>query len=149
MEPEDTGHRQRGRPALYKPEYAEQARKLCQLGATDLDLADFFDVSIRTIYRWQAENEDFWHARKIGKDIADEHVERTLWQRAMGYTFDSEKVFQYQGEIIRAPFREHVPPDTTAMIFWLKNRKPADWKDRQAIEADVDTTIKIVGGLPE
>lgn len=118
-----------GRPSSYKPEYATEARKLCELGATDIDLADFFEVSDRTIYRWAAEFPDFCQALKAGKDVADERVERSLYHKAVGYTFDSEKVFQHQGVIVRTKTREHVAPDTTAAIFWLKNRKSAEWRD--------------------
>lgn len=120
----------RGRPSGYKPEYAVQAEKLCRLGATDVELADFFGVSDRTIYRWANQYDDFCQALKAGKDAADERVERSLYHRATGYTFDAEKIFQFQGEVVRAPYREHVPPDTTAAIFWLKNRRKEDWKDR-------------------
>lgn len=123
-----------GRPTDYKPEYAEQAEKLCKLGATDIDLADFFEVSDRTIYRWQAKHPEFCQALKAGKQSADERVERSLYHKAVGYTFDSEKVFQFQGEIVRAATREHVPPDTTAMIFWLKNRRPEAWRDKHEVE---------------
>lgn len=122
-----------GRPSDYRDEYAEQARKLCQLGATDIELADFFGVSDRTIYRWQNKHEAFCQALKAGKDAADERVERSLYHKATGYTFESEKVFQHQGEIVRAPIREHVPPDTTAMIFWLKNRRPEAWRDKTEV----------------
>jgi len=123
-----------GRPSSYKPEYAEQARKLCSLGATDADLADFFEVSDRTIYRWASAHDEFCQALKAGKDVSDDRVERSLYHKAVGYTFDSEKVFQFQGEIVRAPTKEHVPPDTTAMIFWLKNRRKDTWRDRQEHE---------------
>lgn len=121
----------RGRPTAYKPEYVEQAQKLCQLGATDVELADFFKVSINTIANWQRHHADFLGAIKAGKDIADDRTERSLYHRANGYTYESEKVFQFQGEIVRAETREHVPPDTTACIFWLKNRRPEQWRDKQ------------------
>ncbi len=118
-----------GRPSSYRPEFAKDAEKLCALGATDIDLADFFGVSDRTIYRWAAEHTAFCQALKAGKAVADERVERSLYHKAVGYTFDSEKVFQHQGEIVRTKTREHVAPDTTAAIFWLKNRKSAEWRD--------------------
>lgn len=121
------------RPTNYKPEFAEQARKLCELGATDMELADFFKVSDRTIYRWQTQFPEFCQALKAGKDFADERVERSLYHRATGYTFDSEKVFQFQGRIVRAKTKEHAPPDTTAMIFWLKNRRPEAWRDKSEV----------------
>lgn len=122
------------RPTSYKPEFSEQAEKLCKLGATDIELADFFGISDRTIYRWQAQFPEFCRSLKAGKETSDERVERSLYHKAVGYTFDSEKVFQFQGEIVRTKTREHVPPDTTAAIFWLKNRRPVEWRDRQQHE---------------
>lgn len=119
-----------GRPPKYQAALAVQAEKLCKLGATNAELADFFEVSIRTIERWCVEHDEFSRAVKEGKEPADDRVERSLFQRAVGYSFDSEKVFQFQGEVIRAPIREHVPPDTTAAIFWLKNRRRDQWRDR-------------------
>lgn len=129
------------RPTAYKPEYAEQAKKLCLLGATDEDLADFFKVSIRTIANWKGQFDEFLQALKAGKDQADDRVERSLYQKAVGYTFDSEKVFQFQGHIVRAETREHVPPDTTAMIFWLKNRRPDAWRDKKEVEHGVSDKL--------
>jgi hypothetical protein len=119
-----------GRPPKYQAGFAAQAEKICKLGATNAELADFFEVSIRTIERWCVEHDEFSRAVKEGKEPADDRVERSLFQRAVGYSFDSEKVFQFQGEVIRAPVREHVPPDTTAAIFWLKNRRRDQWRDR-------------------
>lgn len=123
-----------GRPTSFKPSFCEQAEKLCRLGATDIDLADFFGVSDRTIYRWQSQYEEFRQALKAGKEGADDRVERSLYHKAVGYTFESEKIFQFQGKIVRAKTREHVPPDTTAAIFWLKNRRTEAWRDKQDIE---------------
>jgi len=123
-----------GRPSVYKPEFAEQAAKLCALGATDFELADFFEVDTRTVYRWKNTHEEFCQAVTCGKDRANERVERALYNRAVGYTFESEKVFQFKGEIIRAAVSEHVPPDPSAAKLWLTNRKPDDWRDKQQLE---------------
>lgn len=123
-----------GRPSKFKPEFVEQAQKLAALGATDRDIADFFKVSEATLNRWKQTVPEFCESLKVGKGPADERVEQSLYRRAVGYTFDSEKVFQFQGEIVRAKTVEHVPPDTTAAIFWLKNRKPQEWRDKQEVE---------------
>jgi hypothetical protein len=121
-----------GRPTSYKPEYATQAKKLCLLGHTDKELADFFEVDVRTIYRWKGDHDKFCHALKAGKDIADARVERSLYQKAVGYEQDAVKIFMPGGasEPVYAPYVEKMAPDTTAGIFWLKNRKPAEWRDR-------------------
>ncbi len=120
-----------GRPTAYKQEYAEQARKLCQLGATDIELADFLGVDTATIYRWRNTIPEFCEAVKVGKDACDDRVERSMYQRAVGYTFESEKVFQYQGQIVRASVREHVPPEPGSQMNWLKNRRGLMWRDKQ------------------
>lgn len=125
---------ERGRPTDYKPEYAEQSAKLCALGATDYELADFFKVDTRTIHRWKHAHEEFCHSLIAGKENADARVERSLYNRAVGYTFESEKVFQFQGVIVRAPTVEHVPPDPSAAKLWLTNRKPEEWREKQEID---------------
>lgn len=121
-----------GRPTDYKPEYATQAAKLAQLGATDQEMADFFEVDVRTIYRWKHAHDKFCQALKAGKDIADERVERSLYQRAIGYEQDEVKIFMPANapEPVYAPYRAKIAPDTTAAIFWLKNRRGADWRDK-------------------
>jgi hypothetical protein len=66
---------------------------------------------------------------------SDARVERSLYNRAVGYSFNSEKIFcNKDGEVTRVPIVEHVPPDVTAQIFWLKNRDPARWRDAWQVE---------------
>lgn len=125
-----------GRPSDYKPEYAAQAAKICALGATDQEIADFFEVDVRTIYRWKHAHEDFCQSIKSAKDAADERVERSLYQRAIGYEQDEVKIFMPSGaeNPVYAPYRAKIAPDTTAGIFWLKNRRSQDWRDKHEVE---------------
>ena len=127
---------ERGRPSAYKPAFAKQAHKLANLGATDQEIADFFEVEVRTVYRWKHDHPDFCQALKTGKEIADERVERSLFQKAIGYEQDEVKIFMPANAPapVYAPFRAKVAPDTTAAIFWLKNRRPDLWRDKQDIE---------------
>lgn len=124
-----------GRPSTYRKEFAKQAAKLCELGATDLELAEFFNVTVRTIHYWKADHPEFLHSIKGGKDQADDRVIRGLYQRAVGYSFESEKIFSNAGIVVRAATIEHVPPDVTAAIYWLNNRKSDEWRTRKAVEA--------------
>lgn len=121
-----------GRPTDYEPEYAVQAEKLCLLGATDSELADFFEVATRTIYRWQVQFPEFSQALKDGKQQANDRVRRSLYHKAIGYSHESVKIFMPSGAVepVYAPYTEHTAPDTTAAIFWLKNREPGLWRDR-------------------
>lgn len=137
-----------GRPATYVPAYADTAEKLSRLGATDMEIAEFFEVDVRTIYRWKVMYPDFCQALKAGKDAADDRVERSLYQRALGYSHPAVKLFQFEGSVVEAPYTEHYPPDTTAAIFWLKNRRRADWRDVHQVEGSGGAFggIKIVLG---
>ncbi|MFG1388823.1 hypothetical protein [Xanthobacter versatilis] len=106
-------------------------------------MAEFFGVDTRTIYRWKNSYEDFCQAVTCGKEKADERVARSLFNRAVGYSYESEKVFQFQGEIVRAPVVEHVPPDPSAAMNWLKNRRPDEWRDRQSIDMNAKLDAKV------
>ena len=108
-------------------------QKACEAGFTDQDLADLFGVSRSTINLWKLENKEFSDALKIGKEKADDQVERALYHRALGYSYDAVKVFMpaNSDKPVLVPYREHVPPDVTACIFWLKNRRPGQWRDVQ------------------
>jgi hypothetical protein len=124
-----------GRPTKYDPAFVEQARKLAALGATDREAAEFFDVNEATLHRWKHEHPEFCESLKVGKEQADARVEQSLYRRALGYTHDAVKIqVNAAGEITEVPFVERYPPDTTAAIFWLKNRKPEEWRDVKAQE---------------
>jgi len=122
-----------GRPTDYREAYAEGASKLARLGATDAEIADFYNVSVATIYRWKNVHPKFCEALKVGKVEADDRVRRALYHRAVGYEQEAVKIFMPAGkdEPVYAPYTERIAPDTTAAIFWLKNRDPENWRDRK------------------
>jgi len=109
-------------------------QKLCALGATDAQLADFFQVSVSTVALWKVEHQEFSDALRVSKDEADDKVERSLYQRAMGYEHDEVDIRVLNGEIVQTQIRKFYPPDTTAGIFWLKNRRPERWRELKALE---------------
>ena len=122
-----------GRPTKFKDEFVEQVEKLAKIGATEEQIAEFFEVTYQTVYNWKQSNEAFREAMLAGKEIADAAVERSLFQRATGYSHAEEKIFCSNGEVVRAESTKHYPPDATSCIFWLKNRKPDDWRDKREV----------------
>lgn len=114
------------------------AASLCAQGATDEEVAESIGVSVRTIYNWKAKYPQFLQALQLGKDACDDRVERSLYNRAVGYTFDSLKIMQYEGSPVIVPFKEHVPPDVGAAKLWLTNRRADQWREKveQTIKAD-------------
>lgn len=130
-----------GQPTKYKPEFAKQAKKLCELGATEQDLGEFFGVDRRSITNWKLTQAAFSDALKVGKSTADDAVERSLYNRAIGYSYPSQKIMQNAGAPVVVDYIEHAPPDTTACIFWLKNRRRDEWRDKHEIDHGATTEL--------
>ena len=125
--------RRPGRPSKRDGIDLEQVEKLARKGWTDLEMAEFFGMDVRTWYRWKGSDPAFCQALKGWKDEADAKVERSLYERAKGYSHPAVKIFLPSGaeKPVVVDYVEHYPPDTTAAIFWLKNRKPEEWRDKQ------------------
>ena len=124
-----------GRPTKYKEEYTELAYNYCLLGATDSDLASFFDVEESTINNWKINHPQFLESLKRGKQQADAQVAKSLFHRATGYSHPETKIATTDGQITDSKeFEKHYAPDPTAAIFWLKNRQPDMWRDKQQTE---------------
>ena len=143
-----------GAPTKYNENYNEKVYKLCLLGATDKDIADFFDVSESTINNWKLEYPEFLESIKNGKKIADMHLAEKLKNKAEGAIIKTQQAFKKkrvyyddngkrceEEEIEIIDLEQEQPPDTTALIFWLKNRNPEFWRDKQVIEQDSNITI--------
>lgn len=130
-----------GRPTKYKEEYADLVYKFSLLGATDEDLAKFFDVNEDTIHEWKKVHPEFSESIKKGKEQADANVADRLYQRAMGYEHKEDKMFCFDGKIISQETTKVYPPDPTAAIFWLKNRQPKKWRDKQ--EHSIDGNLSL------
>jgi hypothetical protein len=76
----------------------------------------------------------FFESLKKAKQESDQRVVNSLYHKAVGYEQDAVKIFQFQGEPVIVPYKEIIAPDTTAQIFWLKNRQPQQWRDKQEVE---------------
>jgi hypothetical protein len=111
---------------------AVQIEKLCMLGATDAEVAAFFDVSDQVLNRWRVQSELIAKALKIGKVPSDQRVERSLFDRAVGCERPMIKIFfnPRTGQVVEHHYMEKYPPDPLSCIFWLKNRKPDSWRER-------------------
>jgi len=133
-----------GRPTKYKVEYNEQAYKLCLLGSTDKQLADFFVISEATLNTWKHKHPKFLESLRKGKVIADANVAESLYERARGFSHPDTHISNFQGEITQTEITKHYPPDTAAAFIWLKNR--AGWRDKQETEHTIsEDTITLLG----
>jgi hypothetical protein len=128
-----------GRPTTYRAENAEISRQTCMLGATNDTLAGRFGVCRRTIDNWIATIPDFSDAVRQGRQVADEAVVSALFARATGMEQKMTKVF-HRGQPVTANYTVQLPPDVRACIFWLRNRRPEQWRENRPLveEADED-----------
>lgn len=127
-----------GRPSEFKTEYCDQVVKLCRLGATDQDIAEFFSVSTTTIDNWKRQHPEFLGAIRAGKIEADVQVANSLFKKATGYVVEVEKVVGQGDKRKVVKMNVAIEPDTQACVFWLKNRRKDQWRDKQ----DIDLTVK-------
>lgn len=127
-----------GRPSKYDPKSTPKiAYAMALAGRTDRQIADFLEISESTLNKWKLDYPVFSESLKAGKEEPDNLVERSLFERATGYVNkNAVKVFMPAGaeKPVYAPYVEHIAPDVTAQIFWLKNRRPDRWRDKQEIE---------------
>lgn len=123
-----------GRPSPYKPEYCQEGAEAAVNGETDEEIADRFDIDVRTLYRWKAKHPEFRQSLAWGKSHCDERVERSLYARAVGYTYDAIKIMQNEGKPVIVAYKEHVAPDVGAAKMWLTNRKRKDWAELSKVE---------------
>lgn len=130
-----------GRPSKYGSLDLEKVSVVAKKGWTDAEMSSFFDVDVATWHRWKIKHIEFCDALKDWKQEADAKVERSLYERATGYSCPEDKIFNNNGEPMVVKTSKHYPPDTTAAIFWLKNRDKENWRDVQGREHSGDMSI--------
>ncbi|WP_457778174.1 helix-turn-helix domain-containing protein [Streptococcus uberis] len=108
-------------------------------GLTEEQIANNIGISRSTLNEWKKKFSDISDTLKQSKEIADRQVENALHKTALGFYYEEDMVTN-QGDVVRV--KKYSKPNTTAQIFWLKNRKPADWRDKQEIE-QTNTNIEI------
>ena len=126
-------------------------------GLTDEQIANNMGISRSTLFEWRKNNQDISNALKKGKEVVDIEVENALYKKALGYnvllkkTFklkrieyndDGKKIKEYE-ELVDGYDETHIPADTTAQIFWLKNRNPRKWRDKVEVETNKQELSKL------
>lgn len=108
-------------------------------GLTDEQLSQKIGINPATLYDWKNKFNKISEAIKKGKEVVDIQVENALLKRAFGYDYQEQRIEMSEKDgtkIIQTI--KHVPADTTAQIFWLKNRRPDRWRDKPEVPGDSD-----------
>lgn len=120
-----------GQPTKCNATIVKQVKILATKGFTDKEVATVFEVTEQTINNWKKSFPGFFESLKAGKEIADNQVVQSLFRRATGYSHPEVHISTSGGKVIKTNIIKHYAPDTTACIFWLKNRDQANWRDKQ------------------
>lgn len=133
----------------YDQAYAVIAERLYrETQATDEQVARVLDVDRGTIEAWAREYPEFREARARGKEDADAQVKAALFKRALGYRVKKEKVCCYEGSSWTEEYEDEIAGDVVAQIFWLCNRDPKSWRQKQVTEHEVSQPITLAYPLP-
>lgn len=125
----------KGRPTKFNDQIKDAMLALYEKGRTDNQVAKAIGVTPRTLRNWRGKHPSFGVIVKDFKNIADEMVVGSLFQRAVGYTHPEEKIFcTKDGAIVRAKTKKHYPPDVQAALRWLENRQPKKWRNKTEVE---------------
>lgn len=129
-------------------------------GITDEQIAGNMGINIRTLYNWKKKSVRIFQSLKTNKELADIEVENALRKKALGFreteqTVSVRKTVEYENgkrvrevtEPIVVESERYYPPDTAAQIFWLKNRRPERWRDKQEQKVDLTEAVKIVDSI--
>lgn len=118
-------------------------------GLTDEQIAHNMGIGYSTLQAWKNKYQDIQDTLKRGKEVIDRQVENALLKRALGYKYDEVTIEESDDGFKKKIVTKEVAPDTTAQIFWLKNRKSAEWRDKQVVEHEGEQvfSIKLPGDL--
>ncbi len=113
-------------------------------GLTEEQIAHNMGIRRETLIQWKKRYVNISNALKSGKEVVDRQVENALFKTATGYYYDEETVTN-QGEVVTV--RKYSKPNTTAQIYWLKNRKRDVWTDKQEVQLEANVITNKLDGI--
>ena len=117
----------------------------CRDGLVEADICHNLGISVQTLQTYKREHLSLFTALKKGKEVVDLEVVNALHRRAMGYTMKLVKQkLTKDGDVVEIEEEVHIPPDVTAQIFWLKNRRPKEWRDKRETETIIEVKVPMI-----
>lgn len=136
-----------GRPDGYRPQMAERAHKMATLGLTNERIADIIGISMESFHQYKNRHKDFAEAISSAREESDANVAVSLRTKALGYTrVEQRSLVGKDGSVTTIEEEKYYPPDTSSIIFWLKNRQPDLWRDRRDVTAEVKKVLNVING---
>jgi hypothetical protein len=132
-----------GRPTLYNVRFIKIAEGMAQMGATSVEIAYRFGVTVKTLWEWSNSHEEFAKALNPGLEGSVRRARRGLLERAIGYTYPSEVIKVIDKRVVRVPIMEHVPPDVNAALTWLQKHCPEEWGQIGKTQVEHSGTVAV------
>lgn len=122
--------KRKGPPSKFDELDLEAVRKLAEYGHTDDFMSDFFSVPAVTWHKWKKQHPEFFKSLKGWKKVADDRVERAMYESALGYEYEEDAVVwdRWLKERVKVTLEKRCPPNFNAARFWLLNRRPEEWR---------------------
>lgn len=120
-------------------------------GCTDEQLAKKMGINVATLYKWKIKYSNIDEALKKGKEVIDVMVENALLKRALGYEYEEQQVVKYKDDCEVVTVKKYAMPDVTAQIFWLKNRRSEQWREKQQVDisGSLDKLDEVLGKVED
>jgi len=149
LKPRNNGKHPGGRTPKWNPQYPEIAKRFALLGMKDVEMAESMGISESTLYKWKIDYPEFSEAIKSGKEGADGLVVAAAFNSAIGFDYtETEEHYSDKDGTRRVTKHKHEAPNVAAQRFWLKNRRPNEWRDRREYVAQVEQTTRVISGEP-
>lgn len=138
-----------GRPTKWSEEIRQRILMLAERGFTDKEMAFVIGVTDTSLNNWKIKYPSFFESLKDSKLIADQKVERALFEKATGYKYMTQKPVTVSdgkdsgSHVELVDYEESIPPSDTSMIFWLKNRQPEKWRDKTEVNNNVSGGLSL------
>jgi hypothetical protein len=136
-----------GRPTKFHKGLMPILKTLYRKGCTDAEVAESLEINAGTLYNWKKQHPEFFKTISDWKDSADSEIERSLFERAHGYSHPESTPKWIDGHWEYSSMVKHYPPDATSMIFWLKNRQPTKWRDKLDVGFDLAGAFRQLGAV--
>lgn len=138
----DATGKDKNKVKVWRDDIPVRAYRLALLGLTNEELAVAFGISANTFSQWLRSRDDLRKALELGRQEADSRVVQSLYKKATGYTFEEDNITVSHGQVIVTRVQKYAHPETTAAIFWLKNRQKEKWADVWKLDQNVQISVQ-------
>lgn len=135
------------RPTKYRAAYCQVAKKICEMGGIDIDVAEALDVTETTVNNWKLKHKPFFESLRLGKEPLNDRIKEKLAHRALGYSHPDIHISTFYGKVTKTQITKHYPPSVDAIKLWLYARCPDEFRPGPEVETSEDIAAALAALL--